>query len=213
MRTGLVAEKLGMMRLFNEKGEHVPVTVLNVDHCQVVGQKTQELNGYEAVQLGYGQGRVKSLNKAQKEFYAKLKIEPKKGMQEFRVSSENILEVGLELKADHFQVGQFIDVCGTSIGKGFAGAMKRHNFAGNRASHGASVCHRSLGATGQRQDPGKVFKGKKMAGHLGAERVTIQNLKVVQIDAERGLVFVHGAIPGHKGSKVLVRDAIKKQGK
>lgn len=210
MRTGLVAEKIGMMRLFNESGEHVPVTVLRMDQCHVIGHKTMEKHGYVAVQLGYGVGRVKSLKKPQRDFYAKLKIEPKKGLKEFRVDADQMIEVGTALTPSHLQVGQFVDVVGTSIGKGFAGAMKRHNFAGNRASHGASLCHRSLGATGQRQDPGKVFKGKKMAGHMGSERVTIQNLKVVELDADRGLIYLHGAVPGHKGSLVAIKDAVKK---
>ncbi|MEI8321392.1 MAG: 50S ribosomal protein L3 [Alphaproteobacteria bacterium] len=210
MRVGLVAEKLGMSRIFNEAGEHVPVTVLLVEDCQVVGLKTQDQHGYSAVQVGYGKGRAKSLNKPEKGLYAKLKMEVKKGIREFRITEGDSLEVGAELKADHFQIGQFVDVVGTSLGKGFAGVIKRHNFSMNRATHGASVCHRSHGATGQRQDPGRVFKGKKMAGHLGAERVTIQNLKVVQTDPERGLLYIRGAIPGHKGSVIIIQDAVKK---
>ncbi len=210
MRVGLVAEKLGMSRLFNEAGEHVPVTVLLVDECQVIGLKTKDQHGYSAVQVGYGKGRVKSMAKPQKGMYAKLQVEVKKGIREFRTSEDNALEMGTELKADHFQVGQFVDVVGTSLGKGFAGVIKRHNFRMNRASHGASVCHRSHGATGQRQDPGRVFKGKKMAGHLGAERVTIQNLKIVQTDPERGLLYIRGAVPGYKGSIVIIKDSIKK---
>lgn len=211
MRIGLVAEKLGMTRLFDAQGEHVPVTVLHVENCQVVGHKTEELHGYTAVQIGYGKGRVKSLNKAEKGFYAKHKIEPKKGLKEFRLPADAFVEVGANIHPDHFQVGQYVDVVGTSLGKGFAGVMKRHNFGGNRASHGASVCHRSHGSTGQRQDPGKVFKGKKMAGHLGAERVTIQNLQIVRLDSDKGLIYIKGAVPGHKGSFITVTDAVKRK--
>ncbi len=210
MRTGIVAEKLGMTRLFTDTGEQVPVTVLQVNRCQVVAQRDRAKNGYNALQMGYGQGRVKSMKKPVKGYYAKLNVEPFKKLKEFRVDDSSLLPVGTEVRVDHFQIGQFVDVVGTSLGKGFAGAMKRHNFGGNRASHGASVCHRSLGATGQRQDPGKVFKGKKMAGHLGNEQVTIQNLKVVELDAERGLLFLRGAVPGHKGSLLAVKDAVKK---
>lgn len=210
MRTGLVVEKLGMSRLFDGEGNHIPVTVLQAKSCRVVGHKTDEKHGYTAVQLGFGVGRPKSMTKAEKGFYAKLQTEPHKGIREFRVSEDALLPIGEQLHVDHFEVGQFVDVVGTSIGKGFAGVMKRHNFGGNRASHGASLSHRSHGSTGQCQDPGKVFKGKKMAGHMGAARVTTQNLKVVQIDADRGLIFVLGAVPGHKSSHVLIRDAVKK---
>lgn len=208
MRIGLVAEKLGMSRIFNDIGEHVPVTVLLVEGCQVLAYKTQDKHGYSAVQLGYGKGRAKSMTKPEKGFFAKLQMEVKKGIKEFRTQDRP--EVGIEVKADHFQVGQFVDVMGTSLGKGFAGVIKRHNFRMNRASHGASVCHRSHGSTGQRQDPGRVFKGKKMAGHMGAKRVTIQNLKVIQTDPDRGLIYIKGAVPGHKGSVLVIRDAVKK---
>lgn len=211
MRTGLVAEKIGMTRLFSEQGEHVPVTVLHVESCQVLAHKTEGLHGYSAIQVGFGKGRPKSMSKAEKGFYAKHKVDAKKGLKEFRVSEESFLEVGTVLHVDHFKVGQYVDVVGTSLGKGFAGVMKRHNFGGNRASHGASVCHRSHGSTGQRQDPGKVFKGKKMAGHLGAERVTIQNLQVVHLDTDKGLIYLRGAVPGHNGSFITVRDAVKKK--
>lgn len=210
MRTGLVAEKIGMTRLFDDQGNHVPVTVLRVSSCRVVGQKTLDKHGYSALQIGFGVGRPKSMTKAEKGFYAKHKFEPNKGIREFRVDEDAMVETGTQMHAEHFEAGQFVDVVGTSLGKGFAGPMKRHNFAGNRASHGASLSHRSHGSTGQCQDPGKVFKGKKMAGHLGSERVTIQNLKVVQVDSEKGLIFLKGAVPGHKAANVLIRDAIKK---
>ena len=211
MRTGLVAEKIGMTRLFDEQGEHVPVTVLHLESCQVLAHKTEALHGYNAVEIGFGKGREKSLNKAEKGLYAKHKVDVKKGLKEFRVGEDAFLEVGLTLHPDHFKVGQYVDVVGTSLGKGFAGVMKRHNFGGNRASHGCSVSHRSHGSTGQRQDPGKVFKGKKMAGHLGAERVTIQNLQVVRLDSDKGLIYLKGAVPGHKGSFITVTDAIKRK--
>lgn len=211
MRTGLVVEKIGMTRLFDEQGEHVPVTVLQVESCQVLAHKTEAIHGYSAVQIGFGKGRAKSLNKAEKGFYAKHQVDVKKGLKEFRVSEEDFLEVGTVLHPDHFKVGQYVDVVGTSLGKGFAGVMKRHNFGGNRASHGCSVSHRSHGSTGQRQDPGKVFKGKKMAGHLGAERVTIQNLQVVRLDSDKGLIYLRGAVPGHKGSFITMRDAVKRK--
>src|SRR5512135_619336 len=199
MRTGLLAQKLGMTRIFAADGNHVPVTVLKVDHCQVVAVRTDETNGYNAVQLGVGAAKVKNVSKAQRGHFAKAKVEPKRELAEFRVSKEALLEVGAELSVEHFLPGQFVDVVGTSIGKGFAGVMKRHNFGGLRASHGVSVSHRSHGSTGQRQDPGKVFKGKKMAGHLGDVRVTVQNLKVVLTDPERGLIGILGAIPGNPG--------------
>src|SRR5512147_2909224 len=185
MRTGLLAQKLGMTRIFAADGNHVPVTVLKVDHCQVVAVRTDETNGYNAVQLGVGKAKVKNGAKAQRGHFAKAKVEPKKKLAEFRVSKDGLLEVGAELSATHFIPGQFVDVVGTTIGKGFGGAMKRWNFGGLRATHGVSVSHRSHGSTGQRQDPGKVFKNKKMAGHLGVERVTTQMLEVVRIDAER----------------------------
>jgi large subunit ribosomal protein L3 len=210
MRTGLLAQKLGMTRIFAADGNHVPVTVLKVDHCQVVAVRTDETNGYNAVQLGVGKAKVKNVSKAQRGHFAKAKVEPKQKLAEFRVSKENLLEVGAELSAAHFVAGQFVDVVGTTIGKGFAGSMKRWNFGGLRASHGVSVSHRSHGSTGNRQDPGRTFPGKKMAGHLGVERVTQQNLKIVETDVDQGLIYVHGAVPGHEGSYVLVKDAVKR---
>ena len=209
MRTGLIAQKLGMTRVFRDDGTHVPVTVLQLDNCQVVGVRTREKHGYTAVQLGAGTAKVKNVTRPMRGHFAKAKVEPKSKLAEFRVDDDALLEVGAELSADHFISGQFVDVRGTSIGKGFAGGMKRHNFRGLEATHGVSVSHRALGSTGQCQDPGKVFKGKKMAGHLGNRRVTIQNLEVVSTDAERGLVLVKGAVPGHKGGYVFVSDAIK----
>ena len=210
MRSGLIAQKVGMTRIFTEDGTHVPVTVLKVDTVQVVSTRSVEKDGYTAVQLGAGAAKVKNVAKAQRTTFANAKVEPKKKLAEFRVSPENVIEVGAELSAAHFVPGQFVDVTGTSIGKGFAGGMKRWNFRGLEATHGVSVSHRSHGSTGQRQDPGKVFKGKKMAGHLGDEQVTTQNLKVVSTDAERGLLFLAGAVPGPKGGWIMVRDAIKK---
>jgi large subunit ribosomal protein L3 len=210
MRTGLLAQKLGMTRIFAADGNHVPVTVLKVDNCQVVAVRTDEKNGYNAVQLGVGKAKVKNVSKAQRGHFAKAKVEPKQKMCEFRVSKENLLEVGAELSAAHFVDGQFVDVIGTTIGKGFAGSMKRWNFGGLRATHGVSVSHRSHGSTGNRQDPGRTFPGKKMAGHLGVERVTQQNLKIVQTDADQGLIYVQGAVPGHEGSYVMVKDAVKR---
>lgn len=209
-RSGLIAQKLGMTRIFDEAGEHIPVTVLKVDACQVVGVRTEERDGYNAVQLGAGSIKVKNVNKAQRVTFAAAKVEPKRKVVEFRVDAEALLDVGAELSVAHFVTGQFVDVTGTSIGKGFAGGMKRHNFGGLRASHGVSVSHRSHGSTGNRQDPGKTFKGKKMAGHMGDVRVTTQNLKVVGTDAERGLILVKGAVPGSAGGFVLVRDAVKR---
>jgi large subunit ribosomal protein L3 len=211
MRTGLIAQKLGMTRLFNEEGNHVPVTVLKVENCQVVAVRTDETDGYTAVQLGVGAAKVKNVGKAMRGHYAKAKVEPKKKLAEFRVPKDALLEVGAELSVEHFQAGQLVDVVGTSIGKGFAGAMKRHNFGGLRASHGVSVSHRSHGSTGQRQDPGKTFKGKKMAGHLGAVRITTQNLKVISVDAERGLLMVRGSVPGAEGGFVFISDAVKRK--
>lgn len=211
MRTGLIAKKLGMSRIFEADGTHVPVTVLSVDALKVIAVKTQEKNGYMAVQLGTGSVKAKNVTKPLKGHFAKANVEPKKKLGEFRVSEDCMLSVGQELSANHFVVGQYVDVCGTSIGKGFAGVMKRHNFAGLEASHGVSISHRSHGSTGQRQDPGKVFKGKKMAGHMGSERVTVQNLKVAAIDADKGLIMVKGAVPGSENSWVRITDAVKKQ--
>ena len=210
MRSGVIAQKLGMTRIFTEEGEHVPVTVLRLDGCHVIAHRTAEKNGYTALQLGSGRVKVKNVSKPQRGHFAVARVEPRRKLAEFRVSPENVIEIGAELTADHFVVGQFVDVTGTSIGKGFAGAMKRHNFGGLRASHGVSISHRSHGSTGNSQDPGKVFKGKKMAGHMGDARVTTQNLKVVRTDVERGLIMVAGAVPGAKGGWILVRDAIKK---
>jgi large subunit ribosomal protein L3 len=210
MRSGVIAQKLGMTRIYTEGGEQVPVTVLKLDGCQVVAQRTEEKNGYTAVQLGAGKAKVKNTTQPQRGHFAKANVEPKMKLVEFRVSPDNLIEVGAEITADHFLVGQFVDVTGTTIGKGFAGAMKRWNFSGLRATHGVSVSHRSPGSTGQRQDPGKVFKGKKMPGHLGAERVTTQNLKVVKTDVERGLILVEGSVPGSAGGWIVVRDAVKR---
>ena len=210
MRSGVIAKKLGMTRLFLENGSQVPVTVLQLDNLQVVAQRTAERDGYTAVQLGAGNAKAKRTTAAQRGHFAKANVEPKRKIAEFRVSPENLIEVGAEISAEHYLAGQFVDIAGTSIGKGFAGAMKRHNFGGLRASHGVSISHRSHGSTGQCQDPGKVFKGKKMAGHLGAVRVTTQNLQVVKTDADRGLILVKGAVPGSKGGWVTIKDAVKK---
>jgi large subunit ribosomal protein L3 len=210
MRTGVIAKKVGMTRLFSEDGENIPVTVLQMDSVKVVAVMTQEKHGYTAVQLGYGKAKVKNVSKALRGHYAKAKVEPARKLVEFRVSESNLLQPGQELSPKHFVYGQSVDIVGTTIGKGFAGAMKRWNFAGLEASHGVSVSHRSHGSTGQRQDPGKVFKGKKMAGHLGVERVTVQNLEVVRTDEERGLIFIRGSLPGAKNSYVLVKDSVKR---
>ena len=210
MRSGVIAQKVGMTRVFTETGEHIPVTVLKLNECQVVAQRTEDKNGYCALQLGSGRAKVKNTTKAQRGHFAVAKVEPKQHLVEFRVSPENMIDVGSQITADHYVDGQFVDITGTSVGKGFAGAMKRHNFGGLRASHGVSISHRSHGSTGQCQDPGKVFKGKKMAGHMGAAQVTTQNLKVVKIDPERGLLMIKGAVPGSKGGWVLVNDAVKK---
>ncbi len=210
MRSGVIAKKLGMTRVYTEAGEHVPVTVLRVDNCQVVAQRTAEKDGYTAVQLGVGARKAKNTPKALRGHFARAEVEPKRRVAEFRVTPENMIDVGAEITAEHFVPGQFVDVTGTSIGKGFAGVMKRHNFGGGRASHGVSISHRAHGSTGQRQDPGKVFKGKKMAGHMGAERVTTQNLQVVRTDADQGVILVKGAVPGAKGGWLLVCDAVKK---
>ncbi|TKT79252.1 50S ribosomal protein L3 [Aquamicrobium sp. LC103] len=209
MRSGVIAQKIGMTRVYNDAGEHVPVTVLRMENCQVVAQRTQEKNGYTAVQLGVGLAKVKNTSKALRGHFATASVEPKSKVAEFRVSPENLIDVGSEITVEHFVVGQKVDVTGTSIGKGFQGVMKRHNFGGGRATHGNSVSHRTHGSTGQRQDPGKVFKGKKMAGHMGAVRVTTQNVEVVSTDAERGLILIRGAVPGSKGAWIMVRDAVK----
>ena len=210
LRSGVIAKKVGMTRLFLEDGKQVPVTVLQLDNLQVVAQRTVEKDGYTAVQLGAGTAKVKRTSQAMRGHFAAAKVEPKRKVAEFRVSPENLIAVGEEIIADHYFAGQFVDVAGTSIGKGFAGAMKRHNFGGLRASHGVSVSHRSHGSTGQCQTPGRVFKGKKMAGHMGSVRVTTQNLQVVRTDATRGLIMVKGAVPGSKGGWVTVKDAVKK---
>src|SRR5262245_25398972 len=210
MRSGVIAQKIGMTRIFTAAGEHVPVTVLKLANVQVVAQRTEEKNGYTALQLGAGTRKPGKVPRAERENFAKAKVEPKRKVAEFRVSPDNLIEVGAEITADHFVKGQYVDVTGTSLGKGFAGAMKRWNFGGLRATHGVSVVHRSHGSTGQRQDPGKVFKGKKMAGHLGDERVTTQNLEVVETDKDKGLILVRGAVPGVRGNWVLVRDAVKR---
>jgi large subunit ribosomal protein L3 len=209
MRTGLIAKKLGMTRIFRDDGTHVPVTVLHLDAVQVVTARTEERDGYSAVQLGWGRAKVKNVSKPNRGHFAKNKVEPKARLAEFRVDADALLEPGATLSAAHFVVGQRVDVTGTSKGKGFAGAMKRWNFAGLEASHGVSISHRSHGSTGNRQDPGRVFKNKKMAGHLGNERVTTLGLEVAAVDAEKGLIFVKGAVPGARNGFVLVRDAIK----
>ena len=211
MRTGLIAQKLGMSHVFKETGAHVPVTVLKVDNCQVVGVRSSEKDGYTAVQLGAGNAKTQNVKRPMRGHFAKAKVEPKRKLAEFRVSEDAVLEVGAQLSAAHFVAGQYVDVIGTSKGKGFAGSMKRHNFAGLRASHGVSVSHRSHGSTGNSQEPGKVWKGKKMAGHMGDARVTAQNLEVVSTDPEQGLILVRGAVPGAKEGWVLISDAIKKQ--
>lgn len=209
MRSGVIAQKVGMTRIYNDAGEHVPVTVLRLEKCQVVAHRTEEKNGYTALQLGAGAAKVKNTPKAMRGHFAVAQVEPKRTIAEFRVSQDNLIDVGSEITADHYVAGQFVDVTGTSIGKGFAGVMKRHNFGGGRASHGNSVSHRSHGSTGQRQDPGKVFKGKKMAGHMGAERVTTQNLELVRVDAERNLLLIKGAVPGATNGNVIVKPAVK----
>ncbi|MBY0354341.1 MAG: 50S ribosomal protein L3 [Rickettsiales bacterium] len=210
MRTGVITKKLGMTQVFTENGERVPVTVLQMDNVQVVAHKTKEKDGYTALQIGYGEAKAKHVSKGMRGHFAKSKVAPKRKLVEFRVAENAFVEVGAELTVEHYVGGQYVDVIGTSRGKGFAGVMKRHNFRGLEASHGVSVSHRSHGSTGQRQDPGKVFKGKKMAGHLGAERVTVQNLQIVSTDVERGLILVKGAIPGVDNSYVLVNDAVKR---
>ena len=210
MRTGLIGQKIGMSRVFKDDGRNIPVTVLKVDGCQVVGQRTMEKDGYTALRLGFGAIKAKNVSRPNKGQFKKAKMEARRKIVEFRVAEDALVEVGAELSPNHFVEGQFVDVVGSSIGKGFAGAMKRHNFGGLRASHGVSISHRAHGSTGQCQDPGKVFKGKKMAGRMGDERVTVQNLEVVATDTEEGLLFVKGAVPGSKGGFVLISDATKK---
>ena len=210
MRSGVIAKKIGMTRIFAEDGSQVPVTVLHMDNVQVVSTRTNSKDGYTAVQLGAGSTKLKNLSKAQRGHFMSAKVAPKRKLAEFRVSEENLIGIGEEITADHYLAGQYVDVAGISIGKGFAGAMKRHNFSGLRASHGVSISHRSHGSTGQCQDPGRVFKGKKMAGHMGVARVTTQNLKVVKTDSEKGLIMVKGAVPGSKGGWVTINDATKK---
>jgi large subunit ribosomal protein L3 len=210
MRSGVIAQKIGMTRVFTDAGVHVPVTVLRLANCQVVAHRTKDKNGYVALQLGSGTRKVKNVTKAERGNFALAKVEPKREVAEFRVSEDAMIPVGAEITADHFVPGQYVDVTGTSIGKGYAGGMKRWNFGGLRASHGVSVSHRSIGSTGGRQDPGKTFKNKKMPGQLGVERVTTLNLKVVQTDVERGLILIEGAVPGAKGGWITVRDAVKK---
>jgi large subunit ribosomal protein L3 len=210
LRTGLLAKKLGMTRIFRDDGTHVPVTVLHVDGLQVAAQRTQEKDGYTAVQVGWGKAKVKNVSQPNRGHFAKAKVEPKAKLVEFRVADDAVLEPGATLSAAHFAVGQIVDVCGITQGKGFAGGMKRWNFSGLEASHGVSISHRSLGSTGNRQDPGRTFKNKKMAGHMGVERVTTLNLVVAAVDAEKGLLMIRGAVPGSKGGYVMVRDAIKR---
>ncbi|HET9902862.1 MAG TPA: 50S ribosomal protein L3 [Xanthobacteraceae bacterium] len=211
MRSGVIAQKVGMTRIFTDAGEHVPVTVLRLAQCQVIAHRTPEKNGYLAMQLGAGPRKPKNVPKAERGHFAVAKVEPKRRVAEFRVSDDSLIPVGAEITADHFVPGQYVDVTGTSIGKGYAGGMKRWNFGGLRASHGVSISHRSIGSTGGRQDPGKTFKNKKMPGHLGVDRVTTLNLKVVRTDPERGLILVQGAVPGAKGGWITVRDAVKKK--
>jgi len=209
MRSGVIAKKVGMTRIYNDAGEHVPVTVLQMESCQVVAQRTQEKNGYTAVQLGVGLAKVKNTSKALRGHFATASVEPKAKIAEFRVSADNMIDVGAEITVEHFVPGQKVDVTGTTIGKGFQGVIKRHKFGSGRASHGNSLSHRIHGSTGQRQDPGKVFKGKKMAGHMGSTRVTTQNVEVVSTDLGRGLILIRGAVPGSAGSWIYVRDAVK----
>lgn len=210
MRSGVIAQKVGMTRVFTEAGEHVPVTVLKLGNCQVLGHRTTDKNGYTALQLGSGSRKTVYLPKAERGQFAAASVEPKRKVAEFRVSEDSMIPVGAEITADHFVAGQFVDVTGTSVGKGFAGGMKRWNFGGLRATHGVSVSHRSIGSTGGRQDPGKTFKNKKMPGHMGVDRITTLNLRLVQIDVERGLLLIEGAVPGAKGGWIMVRDAVKK---
>ena len=210
MRSGVIAQKVGMTRIFTDAGEHVPCTVLKLDGCQVVAHRTDEANGYTSLQLGFGKAKVKNVSKAERGRFAVASVEPKMKLAEFRVTSDHVLPVGAEITADHFVEGQFVDVTGNATGKGFAGPMKRWNFGGLRATHGVSLSHRSHGSTGGRQDPGKTFKNKKMAGHLGTDRVTTLNLRVVRADVERGLLLVEGSVPGVAGGYIYVRDAVKR---
>ena len=210
MRTGVVAKKVGMTRVFSDSGEHIPVTVLQLQQCQVIAHRSKDKNGYVALQLGSGPRRTNNMSKADRGYFAKANVEPRRKLAEFRVSEDALIPVGAEITADHFVAGQFVDVTGTSIGKGFAGGIKRWNFGGLRATHGVSVSHRSIGSTGGRQDPGKTFKNKKMPGHMGVDRITTLNLRVVQTDVARGLILVEGAVPGSKGGWIAVRDAVKK---
>lgn len=210
MRTGIIAQKVGMTSVFNNNGKRVPLTLVKVDDCQVVGHKIVEKHGYNALVIGIKDKKISRVTKPMKQVFANAKVSPKAKLKEFRISEDNFIDIAASLEVDHFTVGQFIDVTATTIGKGFAGSMKRHNFKGLEASHGVSISHRSHGSTGQRQDPGKVFKGKKMAGHMGCSKVTIQNLKIFAIDKEQGLIMIQGSIPGHKGSYISIKDAIKK---
>jgi len=209
-RTGVLAKKVGMTRFFDETGQHVPVTVLSLDGCQVTAQRTVEKDGYTALQLGAGAKKAKNESNAMRGHFAKAQVEPKRVVAEFRVNADALIDVGAEFTADHFVAGQKVDIQGVTVGKGFAGAMKRWNFGGMRATHGVSVSHRAHGSTGNRQDPGRTFPGKKMAGHLGQETVTTLNLTVWKVDVERGLILIKGAVPGTEGTYVKVRDAIKK---
>lgn len=209
LRSGLLAQKLGMTQVYDDAGNHIPVTVLSLEGCQVVAHKTQDRDGYTAIQLGSGEAKPKRVSKAERERFAKASVTPKKKLVEFRIEGDNFIEVGAAMSAEHFVPGQKVDASGVTVGKGFAGAMKRHNFGGLRATHGVSISHRSHGSTGQCQDPGKVFKGKKMAGHMGAVRRTVQNLEVARVDAEQGLVLIKGATPGAKGAWIEIRDAVK----
>ena len=210
MRSGIIAKKMGMTRIFNDDGQQIPVTVLRLEKLQVVAQKTVDKDGYFAVKLGAGSVKAKNCNKSLRGQFAISKVEPKRKLKEFRVSQDNLIDIGKEINASHYVEGQYVDISGLSIGKGFAGAMKRHNFSGLRASHGVSISHRSHGSTGQCQDPGRVFKGKKMAGHMGAANVTVQNLKVIKTESDEGYIYVKGAVPGPKGSWVLLKDSVKK---
>lgn len=210
MRTGIIAQKVGMTSVFNNNGKRVPLTLVKVDDCQVVGHKIAEKHGYNALVIGIKDKKISRVTKPMKQVFANAKVSPKTKLKEFRISEDNFIDIAASLEVDHFTAGQFIDVTATTIGKGFAGSMKRHNFRGLEASHGVSISHRSHGSTGQRQDPGKVFKGKKMAGHMGCSQVTIQNLKIFAIDKEQGLIMIQGSIPGHKGSYISIKEAIKK---